>query len=223
MSNVEEFPAVEYASEDGLLALGGDLSPERLMLAYSKGIFPWYNPGEPILWWSPNPRCVIFPDHYRPSRSTRRSVRKHGFTFSFDHCFENVIRQCASPRQSAPGTWITQDMNTAYTQLHHLGFAHSVETWKDGELVGGLYGIAMGKVFFGESMFSTVSDASKAALAWLIAALAEWGYALVDCQITSDHLLSLGAEEIPRQEFVSILEASGATPGNRGRWEIMES
>ena len=111
MSNVEEFPAVEYASEDGLLALGGDLSPERLMLAYSKGIFPWYNPGEPILWWSPNPRCVIFPDRYRPSRSTRRSVRKHGFTFSFDHCFDNVIRQCASPRQSVPGTWITQEMN----------------------------------------------------------------------------------------------------------------
>ena len=223
MSNVEEFPAVEYASEDGLLALGGDLSPERLMLAYSKGIFPWYNPGEPILWWSPNPRCVIFPDRYRPSRSTRRSIRKHGFTFSFDHCFENVIHQCASPRQSAPGTWITQDMKTAYTQLHHLGFAHSVETWKDGELVGGLYGIAMGKVFFGESMFSTVSDASKAALAWLITALVKWDYALVDCQITSDHLLSLGAEEIPRKKFVSILEASGAVPGRPGYWEDMES
>ncbi len=150
-------------------------------------------------------------------------MRKHGFTFSFDYCFDNVIRQCASPRQSAPGTWITQDMKTAYTQLHHLGFAHSVETWKDGELVGGLYGIAMGKVFFGESMFSTVSDASKAALAWLIAALVKWDYALVDCQITSDHLLSLGAEEIPRKEFVAILEASGAIPGNPGHWESLES
>ena len=129
------FPPAEEASPEGLLAIGGDLGLERVLAAYRKGIFPWYNPGEPILWWSPNPRCVIFPDHYRPSRSTRRSVRKHGFTFSFDHCFENVIRQCASPRQSAPGTWITQDMKTAYTQLHHLGFAHSVETWKDGEKV----------------------------------------------------------------------------------------
>ena len=218
MNNIEEFPDVKYATDDGLLALGGDLSPERLLYAYRKGIFPWYNPGEPILWWSPDPRCVIIPQDYRPSRSLKKSIRKENFEFTLDHCFEKVISQCAAPRAHGPNTWITSDMREAYIGLHDLGHAHSVETWKDDQLVGGLYGICLGQMFFGESMFSTVSDASKAALCFLISKLIEWDFQLIDCQITSAHLLSLGAVEIPRKEFIKRLGQAVGEPDCVDHW-----
>jgi len=218
MTAIEGFPDHRYATDDGLLALGGDLSPERLLLAYRKGIFPWYNPGEPILWWSPNPRCVLFPNDFQASRSLRKAIRKQQFSFTFDNCFCDVIEKCAGPRPDGPGTWITQDMKNAYIKLHDLGYAHSVETWKDGELVGGLYGISLGEIFFGESMFSAVSDASKAAMNYLVSCLSEWGYKLIDCQITSSHLISLGAQEIPRDQFIDIIESATRTKSIIGSW-----
>ena len=218
MTAIEGFPDHRYATDDGLLALGGDLTSERLLLAYRKGIFPWYNPGEPILWWSPNPRCVLFPDNFQASRSLQKAIRKQQFSFTFDNCFCDVIEKCAGPRPGGPGTWITQDMKNAYTKLHDLGYAHSVETWKDGELVGGLYGISLGKIFFGESMFSTVSDASKAAMNYLVRCLLRWDYKLIDCQITSSHLISLGAQEIPRDQFISIIESATTTKSLTGSW-----
>ena len=210
MSTTEDFPDVKYATEDGLLALGGDLSADRLLTAYNLGIFPWYNPGEPILWWSPDPRCVIFPDMYQPSKSLKKSIRKHPFRFSIDTQFETVIKQCAAPRASGAGTWITMDMMNAYIKLHELGHAHSVETWKGDQLVGGLYGISIGSAFFGESMFSMITDASKAALYFLIKNLVAWNYEIIDCQITSPHLLSMGAQEIPRQKFIEYLNQATA-------------
>ena len=223
MSTIEDFPDVSYASEDGLLALGGDLGPERLLKAYSKGIFPWYNPGEPILWWSPNPRCVLFPQRFTPSRSLKKSIRKQNFNFSMDHAFDQVITHCAKPRASGPGTWITLDMKRAYLELHQLGHAHSIETWQDDKLVGGLYGISIGGMFFGESMFSTITDASKAALYCLVQQLASWNYKLIDCQITSPHLLSLGAEEIPRTDFIERLECAISTTGKSGSWKNVQT
>jgi leucyl/phenylalanyl-tRNA--protein transferase len=219
MTTVEEFPEVKYANEDGLLALGGDLTAERLITAYKKGIFPWYNPGEPILWWSPDPRCVLFPKRYIAKRSLLKSIRKQQFQFSYDQDFETVIQKCAAPRARESGTWITKDMMDAYINLYHLGHAHSIETWKEGELVGGLYGIALGTMFFGESMFSQVNDASKAALNYLIENLIRWDYQLIDCQITSPHLLSLGATEIPRTDFVKQLECATSHPQNPCSWE----
>ncbi len=218
MATIEDFPDVKYATDDGLLALGGDLSPNRLISAYKKGIFPWYNPGEPILWWSPDPRCVLLPKQYKPSRSLKRSIRKNQFKFTFDQAFEHVIDQCAAPREKESGTWITRDMRDAYTSLHKLGHAHSIETWKDDVLVGGLYGIALGRVFFGESMFSRVSDASKAALYYLVTSLIDRGYQLIDCQITSPHLLSLGAIEISRTEFLKRLESALSHTEKQGPW-----
>jgi len=202
----------------GLLAVGGDLSPRRLLSAYSKGIFPWYNEGQPILWWSPDPRCVLVPDRFHCSRSLAKSIRSQGFHFTLDAAFERVIRACAAPSEGRPETWISEDMIVAYTRLHQLGFAHSVETWKGDCLAGGLYGVAIGRMFFGESMFSAVSDASKAALNHLAARLHEAGYHLIDCQITSDHLLSLGAEEIPRSEFIARLERARGHPIRPGKW-----
>jgi leucyl/phenylalanyl-tRNA--protein transferase len=223
MTSVEEFPDVKYATDDGLLALGGDLSPERLLKAYSKGIFPWYNPGEPILWWTPNPRCVLFPNQFNPSRSLKKSIRKNNFTFSVDLEFEQVLDRCAEPRANRMGTWITKDMRDAYLRLHHMGHAHSVETWKRDKLVGGLYGIAMGKVFFGESMFTSVNDASKSALHYLVARLLEMEFQLIDCQITSPHLLSLGAVEIPRSEFLDRLETALLLPGQPEHWRQLHN
>lgn len=208
MSDIEGFPDHRFANEEGLLALGGDLSAERLLLAYCNGIFPWYNPGEPILWWSPDPRCVLFPEDFKASRSLRQSIRKQQFTFTFDSAFDSVIQSCALPRKSESGIWITAEMKHAYTNLHKLGFAHSVETWQDNELVGGLYGIAIGKVFFGESMFSTKTDASKSALQFLVKHLVENEFQLIDCQITSSHLLSLGACEICRQQFIELVKSA---------------
>ena len=218
MINADDFPDVIEASEYGLLAVGGDLAPRRLLSAYSKGIFPWYSENQPVLWWSPDPRCVLVPDRFHRSRSLAKSIRSQGFRFTLDSVFDRVIRACAAPARGRPETWISADMIAAYTRLHHLGFAHSVETWKGDCLAGGLYGIAIGRMFFGESMFNSVTDASKAALSFLVARLDEMDYRLIDCQVTSDHLLSLGAEEIPRSEFIARLERACGRHIRPGKW-----
>lgn len=219
-----DFPPLETASATGLLAIGGDLGQTRLLAAYRNGIFPWYNPGEPILWWSPDPRCVIHPARFKPARSLMKSIRRQSFRFTLDAAFARVVAECAAPRKitrnggGEGGTWITAEMARAYTALHRSGFAHSAEIWQDERLVGGLYGVALGGVFFGESMFSRVADASKAALALLIEHLLEWDFRLIDCQIASPHLLRLGAEEIPRAEFVDQLRAALELPGKPPPW-----
>lgn len=223
MNIVEDFPEVKYASEQGLLAIGGDLSTQRLLGAYQKGIFPWYNAGEPIMWWSPDPRCVLFPNRYKLQRSLKKTIKQQQFIFSFDQSFEAVINRCTAPRVKEPDTWITKEMRDAYIRLHHLGYAHSVETCINNELVGGLYGIALGGMFFGESMFSQISGASKAALNFLITHLTRWNFQLIDCQITSPHLLNLGAVEIARTEFLERLECALAQTGKPGNWKNMLS
>jgi len=190
---------------NGLLAAGGDLSPERLLDAYQKGIFPWFSPGEPILWWSPDPRCVLFCDDLYLSRSMRKRLRKDDFTVTFDRAFEAVIHACSEPRGYSDDTWISQEMKQAYTELHKRGIAHSVEVWQNNELAGGLYGLGIGQLFFGESMFSRQRDASKIAFAYLVEQLKKWGYPLIDCQVHNDHLVSLGACEIPRTDFKHYL------------------
>ncbi len=200
------FPDVELAlcEPDGLLAVGGDLSPERLTEAYRNGIFPWYNESEPILWWSPDPRMVLFPERLHVARSLRKLLHKGRYTITFDRDFASVIEQCAALREG--GTWITRDMRQAYCRLHQLGLAHSVECWRDRKLVGGLYGVALGRVFFGESMFSLETNASKVALVRLVERLREYGYRMMDCQVHSGHLQSLGAQDIPRVEFLRMLK-----------------
>ena len=200
---VHAFPDVDYAmiQPNGLLAVGGDLSPARLLHAYKRGIFPWFSDAQPILWWAPDPRAVLLPRAIRVSRSLRKTLRREVFQVSFDRAFPQVIRACAAPRAHQNDTWITGPMIDAYCALHARGFAHSVECWQDGELAGGLYGVAIGKVFFGESMFSRVTDASKVALATLCGC----GYELIDCQLPSDHLKRMGATEIPRREFMELL------------------
>ena len=202
------FPPVERASPEGLLAVGGDLRAERLLEAYRHGIFPWYNPGQPILWWSPDPRAVLFPAKLRVSRSLRKTLRQQKFNGTFDKAFRDVLVSCAQPRRQYPsgGTWITPEMIEAYCALHERGLAHSIESWLEGKLVGGLYGVALGGIFFGESMFSRVTDASKIAFVHLVRHLEHWGFSLIDCQLPSAHLFSLGAEEIRRQEFMQQLE-----------------
>lgn len=215
------FPPAEEALEDpdGLLALGGDLSPRRLLLAYRNGIFPWFSDDQPILWWSPNPRCVLFPEDIHVSRSLRRSLNQGRFRITGDQCFARVIRLCANTR--AEGTWITDDMLDAYSDLHRRGHAHSVEAWnRNGELAGGLYGVAIGRCFFGESMFSLETNASKTILVHLMHQLAQWGYRLMDCQVESEHLLSMGARSIPRSEFLSILRASVDQEPERSGWNF---
>jgi leucyl/phenylalanyl-tRNA--protein transferase len=204
----QPFPDVHEAlvEPNGLLAVGGCLSPQRLKNAYRRGIFPWYGEGEPILWWSPDPRLVLFPEALKVSRSLRKTLRKGEFRFSFDARFAEVIEACAAPRAYATGTWIMPQMMRAYTDFHRLGFAHSFEAWQGGRLVGGLYGVAIGRVFFGESMFHRVSDASKAAFAFAVESLKQWGYRLIDCQVYTDHLASLGAREISRAEFIGLLD-----------------
>jgi leucyl/phenylalanyl-tRNA--protein transferase len=203
----QPFPAVEAAlvEPNGLLAVGGCLSPRRLVNAYRNGIFPWYSPGEPILWWSPDPRLVLEPENFKLSRTLRRSLRRGDFQFSFDRAFERVLQACSEPRAYADGTWLTPEMKRAYLELHRQGYAHSVEAWQGEELVGGLYGVGVGRVFFGEAMFHRVDNASKAALAYACAALAAWGYRLIDCQVHTHHLMSLGAHEITRAEFAALL------------------
>lgn len=201
------FPDPSQALEDpdGLVAAGGDLSPERILAAYRKGIFPWFNPGDPILWWSPNPRTVIFPEQLHLSKSLSKTLRKGIYRVTFDYCFEAVMRACAAPRSYADGTWISEEIIAGYCALHKRGFAHSVEVWQNNELVGGLYGIALGRVFFGESMFSRADNASKVGFAHLVRQLRHWDFQLIDCQVANDHLFSLGAIEIPREEFQQIL------------------
>ena len=201
------FPPVEKAllEPNGLLAAGADLSLERLLEAYKQGIFPWYNPGSPILWWSPDPRMVLFPDELKISHSLRKALRRQHYEIRMDTAFAQVIQACAAPRDASLGTWISSPMQIAYIRLHEAGFAHSVETWIDGELAGGLYGVALGRVFFGESMFSRVNNASKIALAHLVRQLQAWKFGLIDCQMSTPHLASLGAREIPRAEFSALL------------------
>ena len=216
----EPFPDVDQAEKEpnGLLALGGDLSPTRLINAYRHGVFPWYSDGQPILCGPPDPRTVLFPDRLKISRSLRKTLRKQPFSASFDRCFEQVVKSCALPRGDADGTWITSEMEAAYGRLHERNIAHSVEVWRQETLVGGLYGVAIGRVFFGESMFSRVNDASKAALVYLVAHLLEWGYRLIDCQVYSEHLISLGAEEIGRRSFTDHLNRWCEQPGREGIW-----
>ena len=214
-------PASEAFKEpNGLLCAGGDLVPEILLSAYSHGIFPLFDDDQPILWWSPDPRMVIELDAFEPSRSLRKLLRRGGFTFSLDTSFAQVIQSCAAPRNDDAGTWITGEMQNAYTALHDLGFAHSVEVWQDGVLVGGLYGVAIGKQFFGESMFSKVSNASKAALSTLAKQLRRWDFALVDCQIANPHLESLCAVEIARSDFLNRIAAACSRPHAQCRWTL---
>lgn len=198
------FPRLSDAKADGLLAIGGDLQPERLLLAYRSGIFPWFNANEPPLWWSPDPRCVLFPHEVHISHSMKQLLRRNAFTITTNQAFEAVITQCGSTR--AEGTWITPGIIQSYTMLHKMGVAHSVEAWQNNELVGGLYGIRMGKIFFGESMFSRVSNASKYTFIHYIQKLQQEGVVLVDCQVHNPHLESLGARMIPRNEFMRYLQ-----------------
>ncbi|RMD79526.1 MAG: leucyl/phenylalanyl-tRNA--protein transferase [Gammaproteobacteria bacterium] len=221
---------------DGLLAVGGALSPRRLLEAYRRGIFPWYTEGQPVLWWSPDPRTVLFPERLHVSRSLRKTLRRGRFRVSFDRAFDAVIAACAEPRRGEPGTWLTPAMQAAYRRLHREHRAHSVEVWEDGPegstsegstpegstLVGGLYGVAIGRVFYGESMFSRRSDASKVALVHLVGRLRAWGYRLIDCQVDSPHLRRLGAEPIPRRRFLALLERWCPQPGREGSWRGAE-
>jgi leucyl/phenylalanyl-tRNA--protein transferase len=215
------FPPAGDAEANGLLAVGGDLSPVRLLVAYSRGIFPWYSEGEPILWFSPDPRMVLEPERLRPDRGMRRNLAKTDFEMRMDTAFEHVIRACAAARRPGEaGTWITNDMIDAYCGLHELGFAHSVEAWLDGELVGGLYGVALGKYFSGESMFHTRSGASIAALVALVMQLRAWKFAIFDCQTHSRHVERLGASRWVRRRFLKDLAAAVSAPTRRGRWSF---
>ena len=209
LSNDLIFPPAQFARPDGLLCIGGDLSPDRLLLAYQNGIFPWFSKDDPLLWWSPDPRLVLFPDNIHVSKSLKKTIRRSGFKVRINTAFKPTIQACAKLRQNDDcGTWLLDEMIDAYIMLHRLGAAHSVETWLDGTLVGGLYGIGMGKSFFGESMFSLQADASKVALVALSNYLNRFGFDLIDCQVTSDHMLSMGAEEISRPAFLDILSTS---------------
>ena len=216
------FPPVDSSTPEGLLAVGGDLRPERLLEAYRHGIFPWYDEDQPILWWSPDPRTVLFPDKLHISRSLEKTIRRGHFTVTLDRCFREVMQHCAGPRPQYPdgGTWITAEMLDAYTTLRKQGYAHSVETWQEGQLVGGLYGVALGGAFFAESMFTRVPDASKVALVCLVRQLQTWGFRLMDCQQSSPHVIALGAEEISRREFLDHLNAALTLPGRRGHWQF---
>lgn len=214
------FPPVERAlrEPDGLLAAGGDLSTERLLAAYRRGIFPWYSPGQPILWWSPDPRAVLEPTEFKRSRSLDKSIRNRGYETRLDTAFEEVMRACGSSALRPQGTWISAAMIAAYGRLYRAGYAHSVETWRDGQLVGGLYGVAFGRMFCGESMFSAARDASKVALQRLCDELLARDYALIDCQMTTPHLLSLGARTLPRSAYLDRLRTLGAPPDRAELW-----
>jgi leucyl/phenylalanyl-tRNA--protein transferase len=215
------FPPAEEAAEDGILAVGGDLSPERLVAAYSGGIFPWYSDGEPILWWSPNPRLVIFPDEIHVSRSLKRVLNRDLFTITFDRCFETVIESCRQPRKYQRETWITAEMVAAYKTLHELGYAHSLEVWSNDDIVGGLYGVSLGACFFAESMFHRISNASKFGLVRLVQILGNLDFKLIDCQIPSLHLKTMGAREISRGEFLNLLEEYLIKDRVAGSWSSL--
>ena len=203
---------------NGLLAAGGDLSPQRLIAAYRCGIFPWFNEGDPILWWSPDPRMVLFPPELKISRSLRKTLKKANYTIRADSAFNQVVQACAAPRKERPGTWIHDEMIAAYTALHEMGLAHSIETWMEGELVGGLYGVAQGKMFFGESMFSRTTDASKIAFVHLVRHLERRGFKMIDCQMKTAHLASFGAREISRKEFSLKLKELVNYPERVDKW-----
>ena len=214
------FPAPESALSEpnGLLAIGGDLSPQRLLAAYRRGIFPWFSPGDPILWWSPDPRMVLYPEEFKVSRSLGKRMRNGNIEVRFDTAFAQVVDACAAPRDGQAGTWITPQMRSAYLELHRMGHAHSVETWKGGELAGGLYGVAIGDMFFGESMFTRVRDASKVALATMVAWFLAEGVRMIDCQFHTDHLESLGARPIPRDDFLRQVRELVHNPRTVGQW-----
>lgn len=214
------FPPAHLATPGGILAVGGDLSPERILEAYRQGIFPWYADQEPIIWWSPDPRFVLFPSEIRVSRSMRQILRQRRFNISFDQDFRAVITACQKPRPGQAGTWISREMKEAYIAIHEMGYAHSVEAWQEEELVGGLYGISLGGCFFGESMFSRVSNASKAAFITLTEELSRRGFGLVDCQVRSPHLASLGARDIPRKQFTGLLQTLLRSETLRGNWDF---
>ena len=215
------FPPPDYADPSGLLAVGGDLSKERLLEAYRLGIFPWYSDDQPILWWSPDPRLVLDLNDFKISRSLSKTLKKEVFQVTFDHAFEEVIQACAVvPRAAQNGTWITEEMQEAYINLHGLGYAHSVESWFGGKLAGGLYGVSLGKAFFGESMFHLKTDASKVALATLVEKLKSWDFHFIDSQMTTEHMVRLGAKELPRRIFLKRLQSALRHSTRRGRWRI---
>lgn len=216
----ELFPEVSLALQepDGLLAIGGDLSEKRILAAYRQGIFPWYSDDQPILWWSPDPRMVLYPDNLHISKSLQKKIRKRNYSITFDQAFDQVINECAAPRAYTEDTWITDKMKQAYIRLHKNGHAHSVECWQNEELIGGLYGVAIGKVFFGESMFSKRTDASKIAFVYLTRQLQRWGYQLIDCQVYSEHLSSLGAGNISRNEFIKQIQQM-CKHGVNNKWQ----
>lgn len=213
------FPHPSLANDEGLLAIGGDLQPKRLLLAYSIGVFPWYSETDPLLWWSPNPRMVLFPSKFKRSKSLMQTIRSKKFMVRFDQNFEEIINQCKSiKRQHEDGTWITAEMVQAYTELYKQGYAHSVEIYHENLLVGGLYGISLGKAFFGESMFHTMPDASKVALFHLVEKVRNWGFHFIDAQVETQHLKSLGAINISRESYLKLLENSNQFPTVKGNW-----
>lgn len=215
------FPHPSEAVNDGLLAVGGDLSPQRLIAAYASGIFPWYGDDDPILWWSPDPRLVLFPEKFKVSKSLKQTIKKSHFDIRIDFAFEEVINSCKKiPRKEQDGTWITNEMKEAYMKMHELGLAHSIETWEGNKLVGGLYGLSLGNIFFGESMFHKRTDASKVAFYYLSRLALNWNFSVIDCQVTNPHLISLGAEEIPRDNFLDILSESTEKETRQGKWEF---
>ncbi|HUT44402.1 MAG TPA: leucyl/phenylalanyl-tRNA--protein transferase [Desulfobacterales bacterium] len=220
LSDTIEFPPPHLASEDGLLAVGGDLSQKRLLLAYHMGIFPWFSNNEPILWWSPDPRLVLYPHEIKTSKTLKKIIKKEVFKVTMDLAFNEVINQCAQVRlKKNQGTWIIEDMIEAYCQLHESGFAHSVEVWRQGELAGGLYGVSLGKCFFGESMFTRISNASNIALVKLVEYLKKLSFDMIDCQVATEHLTRFGARQIPRIRFLNQLEKSLKAPTIKGKWD----
>jgi leucyl/phenylalanyl-tRNA---protein transferase len=218
----DPFPPVDAAltEPNGLLAVGRTLGVPTLLDAYARGIFPWFNKDEPVLWWSPDPRMILVPAELHVSHSLRRRLRRADFLVKADTAFETVMRECAAPRRDEPGTWISDRMIRAYVRLHQAGFAHSIETWIDGQLAGGLYGVAIGRAFFGESMFTRRTDASKIAFVSLVRQLARWEFGMIDCQMRTEHLASLGAREIPRREFVRSLQPLIACPSRPAPWRL---
>lgn len=220
LQNNIPFPSVDLALREpnGLLAAGGDLKPDRLLDAYRHGIFPWFNAGDPILWWSPDPRMVLLPDEFKISHSLRKTLRRGEYQIRTDSAFEQVMRACALPRAGQEGTWIQEDIIEGYVRLHQMGLAHSIETWINGELVGGLYGVSIGRMFYGESMFSHKTDASKIALAHLVLQLKRWNFVMIDCQMNTPHLASMGAREIPRRQFLARLQELIHYPNIESPW-----
>ena len=213
------FPSPRLATPEGILAVGGDLSLERLLLAYSQGIFPWFSDEEPLLWWSPDPRLVLYPEELKVSKSLKKIIKQGRFHITADTAFDRVIKACSSvKRKNNEGTWIVDEMIKAYSLLHEAGFVHSIEAWYQGELVGGLYGVSLGRCFFGESMFTRASNASKTAFVSLVEYLNRFSFDLIDCQVTTNHLLSLGAREIPRSLFLEQLQESLKIPAMKGKW-----